>query len=121
MFTQLIVPLTLALYCAASPAVVRENLVKLPIARRFNATGTSKLVELDRARAAALKSSVGTNRRSGKFKSALRAAIGNEPVTNQATIYTAAVCLMLLSSFDSANVVRCSTRSKLAALPRLVS
>ncbi|KAI0089551.1 aspartic proteinase precursor [Irpex rosettiformis] len=91
MFTQLIATLTLALYCAATPVVVRENLVKLPIARRFNATGSSKLVELDRARAVALKNSVKSKHTSGRFKSAVRAAIGNEPVTNQATIYTAAV------------------------------
>ncbi|KAI0797265.1 aspartic proteinase precursor [Irpex lacteus] len=91
MFTQLIATLTLALYCTATPVVVRDNLVKLPIARRFNATGTSKLIELDRARATALKNSVKSRRGSSFNKSAIRAAIGNEPVTNQATTYTAAI------------------------------
>ncbi|KAM5531862.1 hypothetical protein V8D89_014492 [Ganoderma adspersum] len=40
---------------SASPFVVRDTPVSLPIARRFNATGSAKIVELDRARAQVLK------------------------------------------------------------------
>ena len=100
MFTQLIATLTLALVCAASPVVVSDNLVKLPIARRFNATGVAKLVELDRARARHLKSHVKPENTREGFKSAAKAALGataNEPVTNQATTYTAAVSFVPIS------------------------
>ena len=40
---------------SASPFVVRDTPVTLPLARRFNVTGSAKIVELDRARAQALK------------------------------------------------------------------
>ena len=41
---------------AAPPLVVRDAPISLPLARRLNATGAAKIVELDRARAQALKS-----------------------------------------------------------------
>ncbi len=40
---------------SATPFVVRDSPVTLPLARRFNATGSAKIAELDRARAQALK------------------------------------------------------------------
>lgn len=94
MFTQLVATLTLALLCAASPVIVTDNFVKLPIARRFNSTGAAKLVQLDRARAQTLKASSQSRHSSQHFRNAAKAAVGamsDEPVTNQATTYTAAV------------------------------
>jgi cathepsin E len=94
MFIPLVTTLTLALVCAASPVIVHDNFVKLPIARRFNSTGTSKLVELDRIRAQALKTRIKTPRTKEAFKSAAQAALANVPVTNGVTIYTAEVHIL---------------------------
>lgn len=88
---HLIATLTLALVCAASPVVVRDNLVKLPMARRFNSTGVAKLVELDRARAQTLKTSSQSRQNKDRFRSAAKAAISNAPITNTAVTYIAEV------------------------------
>ncbi|KAI0689557.1 aspartic proteinase precursor [Cytidiella melzeri] len=91
MLTQLIATLTLALVCTATPVIVRDNLIRLPIARRVNSTGISKLIEIDQARARTLKTSSKTRHASARFRSAPTVAVFNDPVTNAATTYTAAV------------------------------
>ena len=58
----------------------------LQFARRFNFTGSSKILELDQARAKALKARALAQ--PGHFS---RAAITNVPATNQAVEYTATV------------------------------
>nr|VWO97073.1 Uncharacterized protein [Ganoderma boninense] len=54
-FSALVALCAAATTVSASPFVVRDTPVTLPIARRFNATGSAKIVELDRARAQMLK------------------------------------------------------------------
>ncbi|KAI0689556.1 aspartic peptidase domain-containing protein [Cytidiella melzeri] len=91
MLAHLTATLALALVCTATPVIVRDNFVKLPIARRVNSIGISKVVELDQARARTFKTSSKTRHASARFRSAAKAAISNDPVTNAATTYTAAV------------------------------
>ena len=86
-FARLFATLSLALLCVASPVVVRDSHVKLPLARRFNYTGTATLPGIDRARARALVNKV-TNPPAPLSKAAAQSV----PVTNIATIYTVAVC-----------------------------
>ncbi|KAM5531854.1 hypothetical protein V8D89_014484 [Ganoderma adspersum] len=54
-FSALLVLCAAATVTSASPFVVRDTPVTLPLARHFNTTGSAKIVELDRARAQALK------------------------------------------------------------------
>ncbi|KAI0357861.1 acid protease [Trametes cingulata] len=50
-FSLLLLALTLAVTASATPVVqVRDNLVRLPIAKRFNLTGSGKLLARDQAR-----------------------------------------------------------------------
>ena len=77
--------LALGLYSDAA-VVRRESPVTLQFARRFNFTGSSKILELDQARAKALKARALAQ--PGHFS---RAAITNVPATNQAVEYTATV------------------------------
>lgn len=58
--------------------------ITLPFARRVNATGAAKLLQIDQARAKALKSGMGAS----AFK---QSAVFNVPASNQAVEYTTAV------------------------------
>ena len=88
MFCKLLIPIYLALTIAASPVVVRNSPVSVPLARRFNVTGAKNVLAADQARAKFLK---------GGAKSARKAAggSGSIPLTNAAVTYTAAVCAPL--------------------------
>lgn len=56
MLLQLSFTLLLAsLNVLASPVVIRDSPITLPFARRFNTTGTTRLLELEQARARALR------------------------------------------------------------------
>ncbi|GBE77560.1 Polyporopepsin [Sparassis crispa] len=82
-FSSLLSTLVLALAVAASPvAIPRNNFVSLPIARRFNATGTVNLLERDQARAAALKSNA---------QARLQGRAASVAATNAADTYTVQV------------------------------
>lgn len=74
--------LLLALSIAANGAAVQKAPVKLSIARQFNTTGAQHILQHDQARARHLK----TRAAAESFASTV-----NEPVTNQAVIYTASV------------------------------
>lgn len=94
MFARLALVSLCALAVAASPTVVRDSpIVSLPIARRFNLTGSSKLIELDRARVKSLKGvTPGSNSKKTKFQT-----LFDVSSTNAAVDYTATVCYWLLS------------------------
>ncbi len=74
--------LLLTLTIAANGAAVHKAPAKLSVARHFNTTGTQHVLQHDQARARHLKARVAGE----SF-----ASVVNEPVTNQAVIYTASV------------------------------
>nr|GAT57455.1 aspartic proteinase [Mycena chlorophos] len=78
----------LALRVAASPApvVVRENLISLPLSRKFNLDGSLNFAEQDAKRARALKAN-GHAKSSGLSSD----AVVSEPVSNQVVSYIASV------------------------------
>ncbi|KAI0342244.1 acid protease [Trametopsis cervina] len=88
MFAPLLATLTLALLCTSSPVLIRENPVKLTLARHFNFTGSAKIIEADQARARALKTR--THVPPAQFGAAANAA-SSGPLTNTAVTYTAEV------------------------------
>ncbi|GBE81416.1 Polyporopepsin [Sparassis crispa] len=82
-FGSLLSTLVLALAVAASPVAIPPNsFVSLPLARRFNATGTVNLLQRDQARAAALKAN-------GRAR--LQDRSGSVAATNDAITYTVQV------------------------------
>lgn len=89
MFASLTVTVTLALLTAASPLVVRQGPVTLPLARHFNFTGTKTLLERDQARAKAFKS--GTKVKPNAAAASASASSFPVPVVNGAVTYTAEV------------------------------
>lgn len=97
MFTQLLVTVTLALLSAASPLVVHDSPITLPLTRRMNLTGTKTILERDQIRAKGL--SAGRSKRIHESTSAVEAAASTFPVPaiNQATTYTVEVLYVLLS------------------------
>ena len=55
LFTVLLVAVTLAVTTHATPIVqVRDNLIRIPMAKRFNLTGSGSLLARDQARAKTL-------------------------------------------------------------------
>lgn len=95
MFTQLLLTVILALVSAASPLVVRDGLITLPLTRRMNFTGTKTIIARDQLRATHLR--VGGSARKVAFTPAEQKAAASTipvPATNAADIYTAAVRLM---------------------------
>ena len=78
--------LTLALAVAANPIVVRDSTITIPFAKQVNLTGSATLVQLDQARAKALKEH-GSTKSSGKFV----VAAASVPVTNTGVSYIASV------------------------------
>lgn len=93
MFSQLVVVITLALWSAATPVVVNDNLIRLPLARRFNATGTTTILQHDQARAKGLKtgSQAGPKTTSVAAAAAASGTSFPEAITNGAVTYTAEV------------------------------
>ncbi|KIP05511.1 hypothetical protein PHLGIDRAFT_119740 [Phlebiopsis gigantea 11061_1 CR5-6] len=91
MFAHLAVTVTLALLTAATPVVVRQSPITIPLARRFNFTGTKTLRELDLARVQKLRS--GTKFKSRPDAAPASASASSFPVTvvNGAVTYTAEV------------------------------
>ncbi|OBZ76214.1 Polyporopepsin [Grifola frondosa] len=75
----------LSLTARAIPLVVRDSPVTLPFARRLNFTGSATLLEIDQARAKALKA---RSQSQGKFD---KSAVISVPATNQAVDYTVSV------------------------------
>lgn len=97
---------------SASPFVtVRDTPVTLPLARHFNATGSAKIVELDRARAQFLK---GVGHAGSATANEKRVSAPNVAAVNEQTHYTVLVGVgsgspqteySLLLDTGSANIV----------------
>lgn len=92
MFTKLstllfVVAVGLTLPSEALVARKTASPITLPFARRLNFTGTANLLQLDQARAQALKDHAMT--RPGKFS---RTPVINVPATNQVVDHVAVVC-----------------------------
>ncbi|KAF7307218.1 Aspartic proteinase [Mycena indigotica] len=73
----------LALRVAASPVLVQDNLITLPISRRFNFTGSANIVQADLGRIKSI--------RTGKAAGAQARAVISEPISNQVVTYIASV------------------------------
>ena len=101
MFCQLTVTITLALLTAASPLVVRQNPITLPLARHFNFTGTKTIKELDQARAKAFKS--GTKVKPDAAAASASASSFPVPAINGAVAYTAQVSRVRQSRIENAD------------------
>ena len=106
MFSQLAVVVYLSLVAAASPLVVRNSPISIPLVRRFNLTGGAKIAELDRARAQFFKTA------QAKAKPASDAVVP-VPVVNTAVTYTATVIATLFSClqiFDEVCIIPAQCR-----------
>lgn len=79
---------SLAAVSLASPVVVRNSPVSVPLSRRFQATAGRTVADIDLSRAKALQAAVSPIAQSGP-------SVNPIPVTNSATIYTAEVSLSL--------------------------
>ena len=91
----LLATVTLALSAAANPIVVRDSIVSLPLAKRFNFTSSASILEHDQARAKGLKAfgSAKAAARLGK-----RASVLSVPAVNEVVNYALNVSEMTTSS-----------------------
>lgn len=88
-FSLLLLALSVAVTAGATPVVqVRDNLVRLPFAKRVNFTGSSKLIERDQARVRNLRA-----RANAKLNGLTLTddAVVSVPVDNQVVDYVANV------------------------------
>lgn len=84
---SLLSTLLLALAVSANPIVVRDNLIRVPFAKKINVTSEGHILKNDQARAAALRAHA-LGRASGKLT---KDAVISVPVQNQAVTYVASV------------------------------
>ena len=70
--------LGLALFSQAGPVVIRDNLIRLPLAKKVNVTSAAQILKEDQARAT-------------RLVSRLTSGVENDPVTNKASFYSATV------------------------------
>lgn len=77
-----------ALAVSATPLVVRDSIVSVPVARRFNSTGAATILEIDQARASVLREvALSGQSRSGSAVQTLF----TDPATNGLVDYTVQV------------------------------
>lgn len=89
MFARAILVALCALAVSASPVVVRdESIISLPVARRFNFTGSATVLERDQARAHFLQ-----NRATSQDSSSAFGTLFSEPATNALVDYTVSVSI----------------------------
>lgn len=116
MFSQFLIAVFLSLFVVASPLVVRDGPISIPLARRFNVTGAKNVLTADQARAEFLKG--------GNRQSILNAgpAFRSVPVANSGFVYTAAVCATIITCSDvtDSELNFILNRLTSAVLPRLV-
>lgn len=86
--SSLLAALVLALAVSANPIVVRDNLIRLPFAKKINVTTEGHILKNDQARAAALRAR-GLARAQGKQLE--KDAVTGITVQNQAVSYVASV------------------------------
>lgn len=103
MFTRLLITVSLALASAASPLVIRNSPITLPLTRRMNVTGTKNILERDQVRAKGLRAGRSTKIPSSTKEAAAAASTFPVPATNLATIYTAEV--LVGSSAQAFNLI----------------
>ena len=85
-FSVLLLVLTLAVTAQATPVVqVRDNLVRLPMAKRFNLTGSGSLLARDQARLRNLRARANAKLTGVPFD--VDAAVGSVSADNQAVDY----------------------------------
>lgn len=84
---SLLSTLLLALVVSANPIVVRDNLIRVPFAKKVNVTTEGHILKNDQARAAALRAHA-IGRASGELT---KDAVISIPVQNQAVTYVASV------------------------------
>lgn len=117
-FVSLLLALTLAIVVSATPVVqVRDNLVRLPIAKKFNFTGSSNVLARDQARVKLLHAQARAKLSGTPLSSD---AIVNVPVDNQVVSYIASVSEPCQTTVVFRLIVR-HIRSALATLPPFVS
>ncbi len=88
-FLSLLLALTLAVVVSATPVVqVRENFIRLPLAKKFNLTGTHTLLARDQARVQLLNARAKARLTGTPLSSD---AVISVPVDNQAVSYIATV------------------------------
>lgn len=113
---SLLSTLLLAVFVAANPIVVRDNLIRLPIAKRVNETSALDVLRIDQARAAALRARAA--RKNGL--QTLDDDASSISVTNQAVDYVANVgvgspattCMYSIRlSFDRKSLIYCERLS----------
>ena len=73
-----LVLLGLALFSQAGPVVIRDNLIRLPLAKKVNVTSAAQILKEDQARAT-------------RLVSRLTSDVENDPVNNKASFYSATV------------------------------
>ncbi|CDO71514.1 hypothetical protein BN946_scf184910.g13 [Trametes cinnabarina] len=84
-FSLLLLAITLAVTTSATPVVqVRDNLVRLPTAKRFNLTGSGTLLARDQARVRKLRARASAKIAGVEF---VEDAVGSVPADNQAVDY----------------------------------
>ncbi len=117
-FFPLLLALTLAVVASATPVVqVRDNFVRLPIAKKFNLTGSSTVLARDQLRVKRLLSKANA-RLSGEQLSS--DAVISVPADNQAVSYIASVSLYLHQRHNPYRLVTYPRRSALATLQHSV-
>ena len=83
----LLATVTLALSLAATPVVVRDNIVSLPLAKRFNATSALRILEHDQRRAAGLKQFAHAKRARREGRSVDAGVVTSVPSVNEVVNY----------------------------------
>ena len=98
-FFSLLLALTLAVVVGATPVVqVRNNLIRLPIAKKLNLTGTSTLLAADQLRVKNLHTQANARLSPQPFSTD---AIINAPLDNQAVSYIAQVSPKTMTLTDA--------------------
>ncbi|PSR75643.1 hypothetical protein PHLCEN_2v8934 [Hermanssonia centrifuga] len=85
--------LLLALTAASSPVVIRDNLIKLPLVKRINSTGSANILQRDQARAKSFKTQGRPHSTQFKHGSTAAAAPVSVPITNGVVSYTVEVSI----------------------------
>lgn len=90
---SLLAVVSLALSIAANPVVIRDSLVSLPIAKRFNFTSSARLIDHDQARATHLKA-LGTRKAQARLTGRSDDAVVSIPIVNELVNYAVNVSLL---------------------------
>ena len=112
MLSALLTIVHLALSVTSATLVVRDSPISLPLARRFNVTGSRNIAAADRARVNFLKDYAGASRQGGPSTSSL-------PVTNEIVSYIAQVLSFSVNLSGRVCELNFALCSRLASAARL--